>query len=221
MDNVREEALEEELTRGEPFDEAHRRATARAGPRHPRGWRHGPFYEWCRFGRQRVATLREPLRAAARRQKTEVADPDEALREDVHQEATEKLDRVERERTNLTPVSVVLPAKRDGVVGHVDEPMVGDGHSVRVAREVLQHVSGTAEGRLRIHHPRLAIEGSEEGAKGRLRFQRCERAREIEAAVSTGIAKAGHELATKELPEHRDREKEARACVDPPCAVGR
>ena len=98
-----------------------------------------------------------------------------------------------RDRPHLTPVSVVLPAKRDGVVGDVDEPMVGDGHPMRVARKVVEHVGRTAKGRLGVHDPCLAIERSEERARGRVGLQRGQRAREIKTAVSIGVPQSGHE----------------------------
>jgi hypothetical protein len=46
----------------------------------------------------------------------------------VEQEAAEKLVDAEGECPHLTAVAVVLPAKRDGLVGHVDEPVVRDGY---------------------------------------------------------------------------------------------
>ena len=75
----------------------------------------------------------------------------------MEQEAAEKLVDAERERPYLTAVSVVLPAKRDGLVGDVDEPVVRDGHAVRIAREVVEHVGRAPKGRLGVHDPGLAI----------------------------------------------------------------
>ena len=112
--------------------------------------------------------VREIGGATARGEQPEVANADEAFREHVQAEAPEEFVDVERQRPDLTPVSVVLPPKRDGVVGHGDEPVIGDGDAVGVPREVVQHVGGAAKGRLRVDHPRLAIERAEPGAKGRL-----------------------------------------------------
>ena len=49
----------------------------------------------------------------------------------MEEKASKKLLGVERERVHLTAVPVVLPAKRHGVVGHVDEPVVGDGSNTQ------------------------------------------------------------------------------------------
>ena len=117
-------------------------------------------------------TLRD-LGAAPGRQQAKVADADEVLREDVKEEASEEFVDVERQRAHLAPVPIVLPPKRDRVVRDGDEPVIGDGDAVGVPREVVQHVSGAAKGRLRVDHPRLTMERSEPRAKGGLSGQCC------------------------------------------------
>ena len=57
---------------------------------------------------------------------TGVPDADKALREHVEAEAAEEFLRAERHQSDPTPVSVVLPPKRHLVLGHGDEPMVGE-----------------------------------------------------------------------------------------------
>ena len=166
MGDAREERVKEELSRRQPFDDAH--GAHRSGDMATAFVvvRDGRFDRWRWGAGKRLATLGQPAGAAARREEAEIADADEALREDVEQEAAEKFVDVERERPHLTAVPIVLPAKRDGVVGHVDEPVVRDGDAVGVAREVVQHVGRAAEGRLGVDHPRLTIERSEERAEG-------------------------------------------------------
>ena len=165
---------------------------------------------WCggdgRFGRRRrgdgegLTTLGELARATARGEEAEVADADEALRQDVQEKASEKFVDVERERADLTPVAIVLPPKRDGVVGDGDEPVIRDGDAVGVSREVVQHVGGTAEGRLGVDHPRLAIERSEKRAKGRRRSPAAARLPgKCEAAVRE-TRRAGRRRACPERP---------------------
>ena len=111
--------------------------------------------------------------AAPRREQAEVADADEAFREDVQEEAPEEFVDVERQRAHLAPVPIVLPPKRDRVVRDGDEPVIGDGDAVGVPREVVQHVGGAAKGRLRVDHPRLMMERSEPRAKGGLGASVC------------------------------------------------
>ena len=146
--------------RGHGHERVRRGADRRCGD----GW-------WRRDGQDR-ATRREIVGAAPRREQAEVADADEAFREDVQEEAPEEFVDVERQRAHLAPVPIVLPPKRDRVVGDGDEPVIGDGDAVGVPREVVQHVGGAAKGRLRVDHPRLMMERSEPRAKGGLRGQR-------------------------------------------------
>jgi hypothetical protein len=99
--------------------------------------------------------------------------------------------------------------------------VVRDGNAVRIAREVVAHVGRAPTGRLGVHDPGLAIQGSDESAKGRIQLQRRQRAREIEAPRPKGIPEAGDELAAKEFPQDRDREEEAWTGMDPPGAARR
>ena len=94
---------------------------------------------------------------------------------------------VEGQRADLTPVAKVLPPKRHRVVGDGDEPVIRDRDAVGVAREVVQHVGRTAEGRLGVDHPRLAIEGSKERAEGADGRERFEAARERQATLPKGF----------------------------------
>ena len=70
---------------------------------------------------------------------------------------------------DVTPVRVVLPPKRDQVVGHVDDAVIRDGDAVRIAREVVQDVGRPTKGWFGIDDPILAEERAEEGAKSALR----------------------------------------------------
>jgi len=58
------------------------------------------------------ATRREIVGAAPRRQQAEVADADEACREDMPEEAPKEFIDVERQHANLAAVPIVLPPKR-------------------------------------------------------------------------------------------------------------
>ena len=76
-----------------------------------------------------------------------------------------------------------------------------------------------AKGRLRIDHPRLAIEGSEPRAKGRFGGERRERARQVQVALCKGVTQTGDEFPAKDLAQHLHGEKEGRTRVDPPRPV--
>jgi hypothetical protein len=216
-----EQGLKQELARGQPFDHTHRRAAAGARPRAPGARGDGLV---GRFGGRRdgqgLTTLGQFGGAAPRREEADVANPDEAFREDVEEKAPEEFLRVDGECAELAAVAIVLPPKGDRVVGDGDEAVIRNRDAVRVPREVVQHVRGTAKGRLRVDHPRLAIERSEIGPKGRLRREGLEPARKLQPALRERLAQAGHQFAAIDLPEHRYRQEEGRARVDPARAVG-
>jgi hypothetical protein len=79
-------------------------------------------------------------------QEPEVADAHEAFGKKVQQEAAQEL--VERESHELlfVVVSRITPAKGDLAIGKGNQAMVGDGHAMGAAAQVVQHIFGTTEG---------------------------------------------------------------------------
>jgi len=66
--------------------------------------------------------------------KAEVADADQALRQNVDQESAQELVCGDRHDLLLATVCIVFPAKRDPIILERNQSMVGDGDTVRVAR---------------------------------------------------------------------------------------
>jgi hypothetical protein len=62
-------------------------------------------------------------------------------------------------------VSGITPAKGDLALGPGDQAMVGDGHAMGVATQIVQHILGTTEGRFPVDHPVLSIEGPQPGGE--------------------------------------------------------
>ena len=56
----------------------------------------------------------------------------------------------------LVVVSRIAPAESDLAIGKGDEAMVGDGHAMGVAAQILQDIFGTTEGTFQVHHPVLS-----------------------------------------------------------------
>jgi len=96
-------------------------------------------------------------------EEAEVTDADEALGEQMKQEATQKL--IARDGHHFLPIVFgrVAPAKGDLIVGQRDEAMVRDGHTMSVATEILQHVLGSAEGWFGVDDPIFAEERAQPG----------------------------------------------------------
>ena len=62
-------------------------------------------------------------------------------------------------------MSGITPAKGDFVFSKRDQPMVGDGHAMGVAAQILEYILGATEGRFRVDHPVLSKQWSQPGGE--------------------------------------------------------
>jgi len=83
-------------------------------------------------------------------QPTEVADFGEAAGKDVEQKAGQELVGGEFHRLELVLIGAVAPGERDLTILQRQDAVVGDGHAVGVAGEVVEGVLGPGYGSLRI-----------------------------------------------------------------------
>ena len=63
-------------------------------------------------------------------------------------------------------MSRVAPTKGDLAVGKRDESMIGDGHPMGVAAQVLEDILGAAEGWFGVDHPVFSEEWPEPRSEG-------------------------------------------------------
>jgi len=85
-----------------------------------------------------------------------VSDAHQSGRQNVEQEAAEKLLHVEGHEPFRVASCAVVPAKGHAVVVEGEESVVGNGHAVGVAAEIAQHLPGPGEGRFAVDDPVLA-----------------------------------------------------------------
>ena len=87
------------------------------------------------------------MRAGAAGQQTVVANAMEAARQDVKEKAADELGDRERHRplAIATFDPIVFPFERDGAVSERDQPAIGDGDAMGVARQIGQNGRGSAE----------------------------------------------------------------------------
>jgi hypothetical protein len=85
----------------------------------------------------------------------EVANADEALREHVYKESTDKLISRDCHQTLLVPASVIPPTEGDGVAIEGDQAVIRDGDAVCVASQIAKNLLGTTESRLGVNNPVL------------------------------------------------------------------
>jgi len=96
-----------------------------------------------------------------------------------------------------------------------EESLVGDGHTVRVATEVLQDLRGPAEGALCIHDPVVLPKLLEPGGKGLRSSEGGERAGEDELARGEGALERVQVLPAEDLGEGANGEEKAGRRGDP------
>ena len=75
------------------------------------------------------------------------------MRQDVLEEASQKLYGGERHHATLVAMGVVLVGEGDVVAVEGEQPVVADGHAIGVAAEIPQDGGRPAEGRLGLDHP--------------------------------------------------------------------
>jgi hypothetical protein len=108
-----------------------------------------------------VTAKSQCLTAIAVGEQAEVADLDEATRQNVKQKATDELNRIEAHPLDAVVVSGVAPFKMHLPVVQVQESAIGDGNPMSVASQVLEHILGTAERCLGLDDPFLMAQGGE------------------------------------------------------------
>ncbi len=152
-------------------------------------------------------------------EKTEVTDAHEAGRQQVEQKPAQELLYGECHEALLVAVRGVSPTECDLVIGQGNEAVVGDGHSMGIAAEVMENVLRATEGPFAIDAPILAEQLPEEAGESFRLSQRQEVAVETELAIRELVLQSFDKLASKDAAEHSDGKKEAIAWMDPAVVI--
>jgi len=121
----------------------------------------------------------------------------------------------------LIVVRRVPPAKGDLAVGQRDQSMVGDGDTVSVAAEILEHILGAPEGRLGVDYPVFAKQWSQPGGEEFGLREPRQIPGKVQLASLKGQLESVDELAAKHLPENGNGEKESRVRSNPAGVIER
>ena len=93
--------------------------------------------------------------------------------------------------------------------------MVGDGHAMGVAAQILEHILGSTERRFRIDHPVFSEQWSQPGSKDFGLSEELQVSVKVELAVFEGAFEGLVELAAKDATQYFDGKKEVVAGLDP------
>jgi hypothetical protein len=144
-----------------------------------------------------------------------VADANEALGEQVEQKAAQELIERYGHQSLLIVVSRVPPTKGNLAVDQRDQSMVGDGHAMGVAAQVLEHIVGAAEGWFGVNDPVFSEQWPEPGSEDFGLREQSQIAGKLQLAMLKGRLESGDELAAKHTSEYLDGEEEVRTGSDP------
>ncbi len=169
---------------------------------------------------QDLSALGELGGAGAVGEEAEVADADEAVGDDMEEEAADELRRLQFHHLHAIAVGVVLPPEADAVGIEAEDAFVGEGDAVGVAAQVLEDLRGAGEGAFGVHDPVGLAQVSEPGSE--------------DAGVGEGGGGSGEDelpgveralervevLAPEDLGEGADGEEKAGRGGEPARAVG-
>jgi len=99
-------------------------------------------------------------------------------------------------------VSRITPAKSDLAIGEGNQAMVGDGYTMSVAAQIVQHIFGATEGTFQVDHPILSKQRPQPGGEDLGLSEEFQIALEAELAVLKGLLERSNELAAKDFPQH-------------------
>src|SRR5216684_9053470 len=99
--------------------------------------------------------------------------------------------------------------------------MVGDGHAMGVAAQVLAHILGAAEGWFGIDDPVFSEQRPEPGSEDLGLREQSQIAGKVQLAMLKGRLESGDELAAKHLSEYLDGEEEVRTGSNPAGVIER
>ena len=80
--------------------------------------------------------------------------------------------------------------------------MVGDGHAMGIAAEILQDICGTTEGPFQVHHPVFSVEWPQPGSENLGLRQKFQVGLEVELTILEGQFERVDEFATKDFCQH-------------------
>ncbi len=144
------------------------------------------------------------------REKPRLPDAHETTRQDVLDEAAEKLHGGERHHAALIAMGVVLPPEGDVIPVEGDQSVIADGDPVRIATEVAQHGRSAPKRRLRADDPISREERIDEGVPLRRVAQVFGDAGQIEFMPVVRAAERLDKLPAKDATEHLHGKEEVR-----------
>ena len=138
----------------------------------------------------------------------------------MEQKPAQKFLGVDGHQSLLAAVRIIFPAKRHLTIGNIDNPVIGDGDTMRVAGQIMENMFGSSEWPFGVDDPVIA-QRPEKGMESFLFCQRFQIAREMKLSEAERAFETGDELAPKDTAQHFHRQKEWVTGVNPALMVER
>ena len=107
----------------------------------------------------------------------------------------------------------VSPGKSNFSILKRDQAMVGNGHSMRVAAEILENLLRPAERAFTVNYPIVAVEVTDEGMKGLRIRKMLQFSVKTDLSFSKSFFESINNLSSKNFPEYPLRQKEPVAWI--------
>ncbi len=136
-----------------------------------------------------------------------MANPHEAVGQDVHQETTDELGGGKSHGPLAALMGVILVAKRHATFAVSDETGVGNRHAMRVASQILQYASCVGKRPFGVHYPFTPGDRRQKTSKGHGVRQRFEFSEKLQLAALEGAIEQTAKLVAKNAAQHPHGQK--------------
>jgi len=106
-------------------------------------------------------------------------------------------------------VSRITPTKSNFAIHERNETMVGDGHAMGVAAQILENILWPTERWFRVHHPVLSEQRPQPSGEGLGLSEAGQVSMEVELAFLKGLPESSNKLAAEDATEYVDGKKES------------
>ena len=186
---------------------------------HPLSDAFGRCHRWVGHVSHGLPTLPQGPGFASIGQHPIMANSDEARWQKMEQEALNKDVSGQLQGLELMTFFSIVIGQTDPSISHLDDAVVGDGHAMRVASEIVDDLLGSAKGGLGIDDPVFAIELIDQLGEATVRAQVGGMLVEEQAAMATGLLQDLEKLAAEDLSQRLNREEKLRVGGRPACSV--
>jgi hypothetical protein len=139
----------------------------------------------------------------------------------VKEEAPEKLLRRDSHQLLLALVRIIFPTKRHFPIGDMDDPVVGDSDTMRVAGQVLKNVLWSSKWPFGVNHPVVMEQWPKKSMESLCLGQWFQGAGEHQFALVESALQTSGELATENPAQDLDRKEEGVARMNPLLVIKR